>query len=73
MSSCEHNRKVPYSGDLRWRMVWQKFVLGHTYEQVALNLNVDKSIVWRTGNCLMKLEILPRKVIVILLVDRFES
>ena len=29
-------------------MVWQKSILGYTYEQVASNLNVDKSTVWRT-------------------------
>ena len=48
MFSCERNRKVAYSEDLRWRMVWQKSILGYTYEQVASNLNVDKSTVWRT-------------------------
>ena len=48
MFSCERNCKVAYSEDLRWWMVWQKSILGYTYEQVASNLNVDKSTVWRT-------------------------
>jgi len=29
-------------------MIWQKIVLQFTYEDVASNLNVDKSTVWRT-------------------------
>lgn len=29
-------------------MVWQKHVLGYTYQTVATNLNVDKATVWRT-------------------------
>ena len=29
-------------------MVWQKHVLGYTYQTDATNLNVDKATVWRT-------------------------
>ena len=29
-------------------MVWQKHVLGYTYQTVATNLNVDKATVWPT-------------------------
>ena len=61
MSFCERNHRVAYSEDLRWRMVWQKSILGYTYEQVTSNLNVDKSTVWRmvklfdeTGNVTKK-------------------
>ena len=45
--SCEPRRKRAYSNDLRWRMVWQREVLDYTYEEVARNLNVDVSTVWR--------------------------
>lgn len=48
MSSCEPKRKAAYSSDLRWRMVWQNVVVGHTYATVARSLNVDVSTVWRT-------------------------
>ncbi len=47
MTSCEPRRRTAYSTDLRWRMVWQRQVLGHRYETVATNLNVDKATVWR--------------------------
>ena len=30
----------PYSNDMRWRMVWQREVLGYKYDQIAANLNV---------------------------------
>ena len=46
--SCEPTRKTAYSEDLRWRMVWQREVLGLTLERVASNLNVDVSTVHRT-------------------------
>ena len=45
--SCEPGRKSAYSNDLRWRMVWQREVLGYKYQTVATNLNVDLSTVWR--------------------------
>ena len=46
-TSCEPKRTTAYSDDLRWRMVWQKQVLGYTYATVGVNLNVDKATVWR--------------------------
>ena len=46
-TSCEPMRKSAYSNDLRWRMVWQKEVLGYKYRTIAANLNVDLSTVWR--------------------------
>ena len=47
MASCEKGRRSPYSEDLRWRMVWQREVLGLSYRTVARNLNVDSSTVFR--------------------------
>ena len=49
MTSCEPRRTSAYSDDniIRWRMVWQKQVLGYTYATVAANLNVDQATVWR--------------------------
>lgn len=47
MTSCEQRRRSAYSPDLRWRMVWQREVLGYRYEVIAINLNVDKATVWR--------------------------
>ena len=48
MSSCEPKRASAYSEDLRWRMVWQRFVCGLTPRDVASNLCVDASTVMRT-------------------------
>ena len=45
--SCETKRSSAYSDDLRWRMVWQREILGHGYQTIAQNLNVDASTVWR--------------------------
>ena len=47
MFSCEPGRMSPYSEDLRWRMVWQKEVMGLKLKDVATNLSVDISTVWR--------------------------
>ena len=47
-TSIEPARTSAYSEDLRWRMVWQREALGHSYEEVAKNLGVDKATVWRT-------------------------
>ena len=40
-TSAEPGRKAPYSSDLRWRIIWQKFGMGLTYRQVAKNLNIS--------------------------------
>lgn len=47
MGSCEPRRASAYDEDLRWRMVWQREGEGFTLEQIARNLNVDKSTVLR--------------------------
>ena len=47
MTTCKLGRRSAYSEDLRWRIVWQREVLGYKYGQVASNLNVDVSTVWR--------------------------
>ena len=45
--SCEPSRKSPYHQDIRWRMVWQRKVLGLKLSEVAKNLCVDTSTVCR--------------------------
>ena len=44
MLSCEPNRTVPYSSDLRWRMVHQVEIQGKSYREVGENLGVDSSV-----------------------------
>ena len=48
MYSYDSKRASAYSNDLRWRMVWQREVLGMTNREVAANLGVDTTTVWRT-------------------------
>ena len=47
MSSCEPSRSSAYSEDLRWRVVWQRQALQISAQQVAKNLGVDLSTVYR--------------------------
>lgn len=47
MTSCESERRAAYSDELRWRMVWQREGCGFTLDQVASNLNVGLSTVYR--------------------------
>ena len=47
MASCEPKRTSAYSEDLKWRMVWQREVMGLKLEDVAKNLGVDTSTVSR--------------------------
>lgn len=47
ISRCESCHRSTYSPDLRWSMVWQREVLEYIYEDMTINLNVDKAIVWR--------------------------
>lgn len=47
-TSSEPWRTSAYSEDLRWKMVWQREMLGLTYPVIASNLNVDESTVIRT-------------------------
>ena len=46
MYSCESARTKAYSNNLRWRMVYQRCMLGLTYEEVTSRLSVDPSTVW---------------------------
>ena len=46
--SIESECSKAYSSDLRWRMVYQRSLLGLSYNQIARNLNVDPSTVHRT-------------------------
>lgn len=48
--SLEKSRSSAYSEDLRWRMIWQRDALGYSTDQVAKNLCVDKSTVYRILN-----------------------
>ena len=47
VTSCEPKRTKAYSEDIRWRMVYQLKLLGKTYSEIASNLNVDASTVYR--------------------------
>ena len=48
MTSLEPLRGKAYHEDLKWRMVYQREMLGLSYQQIASNLNVHTSTVWRT-------------------------
>ena len=47
MFSCEKKRRTALNSDLRWRMIWQKEVLGHSYRSIGRHLNVEPSTVCR--------------------------
>ena len=44
--SCKSARTEAYSNDLRWRMVYQRCMLGLTYEEIVSQLSVNPSTVW---------------------------
>ena len=46
--SAEQGRKAPYSADMRWRMVWQRFGIELTYTEISERLNVAVSTVHST-------------------------
>ena len=46
MFSYEDKRASAYSADLRWRMSWQREVLGMTNRDIAANLGVDSEVVF---------------------------
>ena len=48
--SCEPGRRRAYNEDIRWRMIWQKEVMGLSVRKVAKNLSVAVSTVWRINN-----------------------
>ena len=45
--SYEPKRATACSEDLRWRMVWQREGLGMKCTDVAVNLGIDPTTVWR--------------------------
>ncbi len=47
MTSAEPGRKKAYACDLRWRMVYQRLARGLPYVEIAKNLNVSTSTVYR--------------------------
>ena len=48
--SLQSGRTQAYSSDLRWRMVYQRCLLGLPYKEIAMHLNVDESTVCRIVN-----------------------
>lgn len=48
--SIEPARRIPYSVDMRWRMVWQHLALGLTFKEIAKRLNIDPSTACRVNN-----------------------
>ena len=48
MTSLEPLRGKAYHKDLKLHMVYQREMLGLNYQQIASNLNVHTSTVWRT-------------------------
>ena len=46
--SAKQGRKAPYSADMRWRMVWQRFGMELTYTKISERLNVAVSTVHST-------------------------
>ena len=38
--SAEPGRKAPYANDLRWRIIWQRLGMEHTFRQVSGSLNI---------------------------------
>ncbi len=47
-TSAEPGRKKAYACDLRWRMIYQRLARGLQYKDIARNLNVSTSTVYRT-------------------------
>ena len=45
--SSERSRTLPYSNDIRWRMVWQRLSKNLTFSEIAERLNVSLSTVHR--------------------------
>ena len=39
--SAEPNHKAPYSSDIRWRIIWQKFGMDLTHRCIARNLSIS--------------------------------
>lgn len=60
-TSCEKRRSSPYSEDVRWRIIWQRFAQDRSNHEIAENLSIDASTVKRiirkfesTGNVTKK-------------------
>ena len=45
--SAEPGHKKPYSTDIRLRVVYQRIGMSHTFQEIAKNLNVAVSTVYR--------------------------
>jgi len=48
MTSCEPMRRAPYASDLKWRIVWQRIGMEHSYRSIAAKLNVGLGTVYNT-------------------------
>ena len=46
-TTAEPGRRRPYSGDLRWRIVYQRIGMNLTYSKIASNLNVSTATAQR--------------------------
>lgn len=46
--SAEPGRKRAYDRDLRWRIVYQRVAMNHTFVEIANNLSIAVSTVHRT-------------------------
>ena len=46
MTSAEPTRKAPYSNDIRWRIVWQRFAMDLSYWKIAQNLSIGAGSVY---------------------------
>ena len=51
-TSAEPGRKAPYSNDLRWRIVWQRFGMELSLRKIAENLNVALGTTYNDANYL---------------------
>lgn len=45
--SCETSRCWAYAEELKWRIVYQSYILGLAQRAIAANLNIDRSTVSR--------------------------
>ena len=48
--SAEPSRRIPYSVDIRWRVVWQRIAMNLTFQQISTRLNIDPSTAYRVYN-----------------------
>ena len=47
MASCEPGRTKAYDDELRWRIVYQCYAMDLNYREIANNVSIDTSTVYR--------------------------